>query len=287
MATAGSQQAARGGAARARGRRRASARASALPLPLGAGGDARGSEHGGLRALPGAAGLGAAGRLRFRRFHPRLGLQLPRRARLGRGLSGVQLASRPHRHGLRLHPGHRCVRARRGGGGAGAARGRGAARDGSGGTGIGAGAQHGAAVRESGARTATGQRVPCRELVAVVWVDLASFSCFFSSLQALVYPGLGFPCTLRKSCEVCFPSQPEFMRAGNRNASSAALGNFHSFGSVPPGSLPRLSSAPAQPDPGAGLVPEEMQHQVHRCNAFRQPRSCINSFAKYIFTIRT
>lgn len=120
VATGGSQQAARGrtgsqpergGAARARGRRRASARAAALPLPRGAGGDARGSEHGGLRALPGAAGLGTAGRLRFGRFLPRLGLQLPRRARLGRGLRGVQLASRPYRNGLRLHPGHRhyCV----------------------------------------------------------------------------------------------------------------------------------------------------------------------------------
>lgn len=300
VATGGSQQAARGrtgtqsergGAARARGRRRASARAAALPLPRGAGGDARGSEHGGLRALPGAAGLGTAGRLRFGRFLPRLGLQLPRRARLGRGLRGVQLASRPYRNGLRLHPGHRCVRARRGGGGAGAARGRGAVRDGSGGTGSGPRRCAALPFGRASARRETGQRVPCREL-RMQWFGSIGLFFFFSvfffflpSSTCLPWPGISLH--LRKACEVCFPSQPEFMRAGNRNASSAALGNFRSFGSVPSGSFPRLSSAPPQPDPGARLVPEEMQHQEHRCSAFHQPRCCINSSAKYIFTIRT
>lgn len=70
---------------------------------------ARGSKDGGLRAILGAAGLCAAGRLRVGHPLPGLGLPLPRGAELGRKPGGIQLAPRPHHHGLRLHPGHRCV----------------------------------------------------------------------------------------------------------------------------------------------------------------------------------
>lgn len=83
--------------------------AAASPVPGGARCSARSSKDGGLRAILGAAGLCAAGRLRVGRHLPRLGLPVPRGAELGRQLEGIQLASHPHRHGLRLHPGHRCV----------------------------------------------------------------------------------------------------------------------------------------------------------------------------------
>lgn len=117
--------------------RRARARphpAAGPPLLRGARCRARGSKDGGLRAILGAPGLFAAGRLRVGHPLPRLGLPLPRGAELGRQLGGIQLAPRPHHHGLRLHPGHRCVAGRVGAvrsarscGGAGPAWGRGCA----------------------------------------------------------------------------------------------------------------------------------------------------------------
>lgn len=66
----------------------------------------RGAEHGGLQALPRAAGVGAAVWLPLRALRPRLGLSLPGGARLGRGLGGVQLAPGSHHHWLHLHPGN-------------------------------------------------------------------------------------------------------------------------------------------------------------------------------------
>lgn len=92
--------------ARARSRPRP---AAGPPLLGGARCRARGSKDGGLRAVLGAAGLCAAGRLLVGHPLPCLGLPLPRGAELGRRPGGIQLAPRPHHHGLRLHPRHRCV----------------------------------------------------------------------------------------------------------------------------------------------------------------------------------
>lgn len=69
-----------------------------------------------------------------------------------------------------------------------------------------------------------------------VLFSFSSFLFFFLSLRALVYPGLGLV-ALCAVLEVCFPSQPRFGGAGNRNARTAAQGKFLSFGCVPAGSL--------------------------------------------------
>lgn len=65
------------------------------------------------------------------------------------------------------------------------------------------------------------------------------------------------------ACEVCFPSQPEFLQVENRNARNAALGKFRSFGSLSFGSLGcpkrrKKSSVPLKLDPGTESVPEKM-----------------------------